>query len=220
MAGSAQTVSLNGGWSTLTALVAADGSGGHAVVRALERPQASARDLADAVHALCMLHGRQPGVLDHADARHAYPAAQPWLAVAAQGFAEERAYLAQLVAAAGPLPSTPGQRETDATIAAQNHALDMLAQSDRTGCAAGAAVALVLDWRGIRVLLDRAADRFGVTPPAMQLPDEAETGAVIAALGEPAAVERAMGFGAQQLLAQHRGLWELIGARAHARNAA
>jgi hypothetical protein len=35
--------------------------------------------------------------------------------------------------------------------------------------------------------------------------------------GTPA-TERAITFGAQQLLAQHRGLWSLLDARASARN--
>ena len=39
------------------------------------------------------------------------------------------------------------------------------------------------------------------------------------AIEATASVERAMAFGAQQMLAQHRGLWQLLEARATARHA-
>jgi hypothetical protein len=186
--------------------------------RTLAHRQVAMRDFSDCVHALCALHGRHPGVIDLAAARNVQPRAQDWLTEAADGFAVERNYLATLTAAAGPLPSTPGQAESEAAIIAQRHALEMLAQSDRAGCATGAAIALVLDWRTIRVTLDAAANRFGVTPPPSALPIDAEIATVAASLGETPGIERAMAFGAQQLLAQHRGLWNLIEARASARN--
>lgn len=217
---SAQTAHSEGGWGTITGLVAADGSANHPFVRGLIKARAAPRDLADAIHALCMLHGRHPGAIDHADAHNAEPVAAAWLADAANGFAAERAYLVQLTAAVGPLPSTPGQAESEATILAQSHALDMLAQSDRSGCAIGAAVALLLDWRTVRAVLDAAAKRCGVDVPPSALPIDADTGTLVSMLAETAAAERAMTFGAQQLLAQQRGLWDLLEARAEARNEA
>ena len=77
-------------------------------------------------------------------------------------------------------------------------------------------MALVLDWRSIRAVIDAAAQRFGValTPPA--LPSQRRTMA-LADAAESVGVERAMVFGAQQLLVQHRGLWGLLEARAEAR---
>lgn len=216
---SAQSVRQDGSWGTITTLVAADGSAGHRVPQTLCRPHASARDQADAVHALCMLHGRHPGAVDHALAHNSDSTTNAWLTEAAEGFAIERAYLAQLTAAAGPLPSTPGQAESDSAVVAQAHALDMLAQSDRTGCAIGASIALLLDWRAVRAMLDAAAARFGVEIPALALPIDADTGTLASALAETPAVERAMAFGAQQVLAQHRGLWDLLEARSEARDA-
>jgi len=142
---------------------------------------------------------------------------QGWIEVALDGFAAERALLAKLASAAGPLPSTPGQAESEAAVAAQRHALDMLAQSDRTGCAIGAAVALVIDWQAMRRVLDAAARRFGITVPACALPLAEETATIVAAASESHAIERAMAFGVQQVLAQHRGLWDLLEARASAR---
>jgi len=209
---------LGGSWGTIAALAAADGSATHPMSRAVLPTQRAMRDLADAVHALCSLHGRHPGVIDHAADRNIQPAAQDWLEQAAAGFAIERNYLAHLTAAAGPLPSTPGQAESEAAVAGQRHALDMLAQSDRTGCAIGAAIALVLDWPTIRKVLDVAADRFGMDSPDMALPIEEETATLVAVLAETPAIERAMAFGSQQILAQHRGLWDLLEARASARN--
>jgi len=205
-------------WTTITALADGDGSARHPMTRRLVEPQTPARDIADAVLALCMLHGRQPGVIDHVAIRNKIPAAQGWIEVAVEAFAIERALLARLASAAGPLPSTPGQAESEAAIIAQHRALDMLAQSDRAGCAMGAAVALVLEWETVRRVLDAAAHRLGLVPQASRMPSAVETATIVAAAGESPAVERAMAFGVQQLLAQHHGLWNLLEARASARD--
>ena len=216
--GMAQAQHLDGGWGTIAALVAADGTAAHPAARALAGPQASLRDVADAIHGLCMLHGRHPGAIDHALAGNGDAVADAWLADAADAFTAERGYLARLTAAAGPLPSTPGQAESEAAIVAQSHALDMLAQSDRHGCAIGASIALILDWRSIREMLDTAALRFGVLPPSLSFPLDVDTVSMVAALSAAPGVERAMAFGAQQVLAQHRGLWDLLDARRSARD--
>ena len=52
----------------LDALVASDGTGAHPHVRsgALSNGPDAMRNLADAVHFLCLLHGRYPGVIDSA----------------------------------------------------------------------------------------------------------------------------------------------------------
>lgn len=209
---------IGGSWGTIATLASVDGTATHPMPRALASQQVAVRDLADAVHALCTLHGRHPGVIDHAVIHSSQAAAKDWLEAAADGFTGERSYLARLTAGAGPMPSTPGQAESEAAISGQRHALDMLAQSDRTGCATGAAIALVLDWAAMRVTLDVAARRFGIDPPRSALPDEMETASLVSALSETPAIERAMAFGAQQILAQHRGLWDLLEARASARN--
>ncbi|MDP8995369.1 MAG: hypothetical protein M3N07_10430, partial [Pseudomonadota bacterium] len=61
------------------------------------------RNLADAVHFLCSLHGRHPGVVDLAAERATDPQARGWLARAAEAFAAERSFLTRLAVAAGPL---------------------------------------------------------------------------------------------------------------------
>lgn len=203
----------------LVALVRADGSGGHPYLTAPELTggREATRNLADAAHYLCVLHGRFPGVIDHAASRTEHPAALGWLAAAAEGFAAERALLTRLAVLTGPQPSTPGQAESEAAVLQQRHALEMLARSDRNGCALGAAFALALDWHAIRGVLDAAARRVTIDIGQLALPNEEETRTVAMAFAETPALERAMSFGAQQILAQHRGLWDLLEARQAAR---
>ncbi|MBX3595548.1 hypothetical protein [Sphingomonas sp.] len=215
---SAQTSGLGGASGTLAALVAADGSAGHPFHARLLRGTASMRDLADVVHQLCILHARHPDVIEQALGHSTQPASAAWLAVAATGFAAERAHIVRLVAAVGPLPSTPGQAASEAAVAGQRHALDMLAQSDRGGCADGMALALALDWPAIRQVMDVIADRLGLDLPGLAIPPRFETATIVDAIAERLLVERAMLFGAQQMLAQHRGLWDLLEARASARD--
>lgn len=200
-------------WSTARQ----DGSAGHAHVAALERCAGDPRDIADAAHYLCILHARQPGVIEQAAAQGDFPFAERWLIEAAAGFAQERAYLVALAAAAGPVPSTPGQASTEAAVAAQRHAIDTLAQSERRGCALGAAIALVCDWPAIAAALAPAARRLGLEPPPPSLPQTGATANLVSMLAANRATERAMLFGFEQLLAQHRGLLDLLEARSEAR---
>ena len=93
----------------------------------------------------------------------------------------------------------------------------MLARSEREGCAIGAVAALIVDWQPIRAVLARAAERFGVEIPPWAAPLELETATILDALAARPATERAIAFGAQQMFAQHRGLWSLLEARASAR---
>ena len=205
----------------LVGLVCSDGTAGHPypVASELIGSRETVRDLADAAHYLCVLHGRFPGVIDHAATKTRHPAALGWLSAASEAFAAERSLLTRLAVAAGPLPSTPGQAECEAAVLQQRHALDMLAQSDRAGCALGAAFALALDWQAVRTVLDAAARRVSIEPQTCMLPAEEETRIVAMIVSESASFERAMSFGAQQLLAQHRGLWDLLEARKAARAA-
>ena len=177
----------------------------------------SARDLADAVHLLCSLHGRYPGLIEVALQSAADGAARDWLGRAAEAFERERLFLLRLTAAVGPLPSTPGAAETESSLAAQRNALEILASSERRGCALGAACALVGDWWAVRRLLDRAAARVSAEPPAPSLPDEASVLEVITVASDNSASERALAFGGEQMLLQHRALLDLLEARAEAR---
>lgn len=202
----------------MSALVASDGTHNHPYLRRLQANVEPMRDLADAAHYLCLLHGRHPGVIDHAVTHARLDKERRWIEQAAEAFAAERALLIRIVAAAGPLPSTPGHAESESAAAGQRHALDTLAQSDRAGCATGAALALTIDWTAIRTVLDAAAYRLGLPAPASTLPTPEEALAVIEPVMKELSAERAMLFGAQQLFAQHRGLWDLLEARASARD--
>ena len=177
----------------------------------------SGRDLADAVHLLCSLYGRHPGLIELAFTASPDRGAHAWFAHASEAFERERLYLVGLTSAVGPIPSTPGAAETEASLLAQRHALEILASSERHGCALGAATALVGDWWPIRRLLDRAAARVGLQAPAPSLPDEASIVEVIGLSADSPASERALAFGGEQLLLQHRGLFDLLEARAAAR---
>jgi hypothetical protein len=219
MASTAESNRPGGVSDVVAALVANDGSAGHpwTHAEALFSGADSARNLSDAAHFLCLLHGRYPGVIDHAGDRVANPAAREWMFRAASGFAAERAFLTRLVVAAGPLPSTLGQAQSEAVVTGQTHALSILSQSDRRGTALGAALALVIDWRTIRTVLEAAAQRFGIEPPPLDLPNLHDTLIVARDVAETPGIERAIAFGAQQLLVQHRGLWDLLETRQMAR---
>lgn len=212
--------SLPDGWQPITALLANDGSGASAALARLSSLRAPLRDVADALHCLCLLHGHHPGPIDVARDRAASPLAREWLAIAAEGFAGEREWLARLVAAVGPMPSTVNQVATETAIGTQRHAIGMLAMSDRRGCALGAAAALVMDWHDVRGLLDRVGDRLGLTPPPSRLPTLDASRDLLRAAPITPEQTRAFHFGAQQMLAQQRGLWSLVDARSEARAAA
>jgi hypothetical protein len=202
--------------SLLLACVAEHGSATHAWFESptLAAGPDAARNLADAIHYLSALHGRQPGIVDHAATRTVEPAGRAWLTIAAAAMADERVYLARLSVAAGPIPSTPGGSGSETAILSQRAALATLASSDRRGCALGAALAFAADWLAIRRVLDAAAKRLGVDPRPLGLGDAATFREVADSAAE---CERALLFGGQQLALQHRALWDLLEARQQAR---
>tara|TARA_R110000824_G_scaffold31356_1_gene102217 strand:+ start:441 stop:1100 length:660 start_codon:yes stop_codon:yes gene_type:complete len=177
----------------------------------------SGADIADIAHFLCVLHGRHPGVIDRAATKTADDAAREWLIQATDGFAAERSFLTKLTVAAGPISGVSADDQSNASVFGQRKALDMLSQSDRNGCAVGAAIALVSDWHSIRKILERIALRVGVEARSSTLPNVATTSVLKDQLSEFPAVERALNFGAEQLLNQHRGLWQLLEARRNLR---
>jgi hypothetical protein len=201
------------------ARVAGEGCARHSYLNSLLEASGrhSGRDLADAVHLLCNLHGHYPGLIEIALQRCPKGSVQDWLSRASEGFERERLYLVRLTSAVGPLPSTPGAAETEGSLVAARHALETLATSERNGCALGAASALVGDWWPLRRLLDRAAARAGTESPAPSLPDQASVVAVIERGADSPAAARALAFGGEQLLLQHRALLDLLEARAEAR---
>ena len=201
------------------ARVAGEGSARHAHLLSLLEGTGihSGRNLADAVHLLCSLHGRYPGLVELALQRCPKGAVHEWLSRASDAFERERLYLVRLTSAVGPLPSTPGAAETEASLVAARHAIETLAMSERDGCSLGAATALVCDWWPVRRLLDRVAARAGTEAPAPSLPDEASVVAIVDKATDSGGAARALAFGGAQLLLQHRALFDLLEARAEAR---
>ena len=142
-----------------SARVASQGLADHDLVATLcEASGAEAsRDFADAVHMLCALYGRHPGLVELALPGCPAGEVREWLRGASDAFERERLYLVRLTSAVGPIPSTPGSAETQSTLSAQRHAIETLALSERRGCALGATTALVTDWGAVRTVLARAA---------------------------------------------------------------
>jgi hypothetical protein len=212
------SVEQRGGAGVGTALLAAvaeSGSASHPYLAsdALLRGPHAARNLADGVHFLCLLYGRQPGAIEHAADRCLQAIERDWFKDALDGFAGERALLGKLVVAAGPIPSTAGAVGSENAVIGQRHAIEMLAQSERRGCALGAALAVALDWVAIRTVLDVAAIRFGVDRGAYLLGDRDAVRTLSDAAATTPAMERALLFGASQVAIQHRALWDLLEAR-------
>lgn len=203
----------------MVSLVAGEGSAAHPWLHSAElnaSPSAT-RNIADLVHLFSMLHGRMPGLVETAASQNCWIGADAFLRETVSGFAAERVYLADLIAAAGPAPSTAGDSGTVCAINAQYYSLATLARSERFGCAIGAVVALVLDWQPIRAVLDGAADRLGLAIALSQLPDEEACRAQLAAMPDRPRLDRTLAFGARQLLTHHTGLLDYLTVRAEAR---
>lgn len=179
----------------------------------------SGSDIADIAHFLCVLHGGHPSVVDIAATKTADPLTRDWLAQAIEGFTAERAFITQLTVAAGPIMGLSIEDQSNAAVLAQHKALEMLSRSDRNGCALGASFALVLDWQTIRPLLEKIALKLGIEPRSEALPSAEATHYLCAELSKSHPVERAINFGVDQVLTQHRGLWRLLEARKNARYA-
>ncbi|WP_442955405.1 DUF6975 family protein [Parasphingorhabdus sp.] len=180
----------------------------------------SGTDIADIAHFLCMLHGRHPGVIDHAATKTAAVIAREWLVEAIDGFTAERAFLTKLTVAAGPISGIRTEDQSNVAVLAQRKAMEMLSKSDRNGCALGASFALIVDWQAIRPLLEKIAIKLDVEPRDPILPSTETTASLKAELSRSNAVERAINFGIDQVLSQHRGLWQLLESRKKTRFAA
>jgi hypothetical protein len=169
--------------------------------------------VADVAHFMNISHGRHPGIVDHAAHKIVDDAARKWLIRSIDGFAVERAFLNALTVAAGPERRHQGENKVAALILAQSKNFKMLATSDRKGCPAGAAIAFSIDWQLSRPLLAAVALHTGLDVPPCTLPDISECADLAEKLGATESYRRAMRFGAEQILAQQRGLWQLVAAR-------
>lgn len=169
--------------------------------------------VADVAHFINISHGRHPGIIDYAAHKIPDDAARKWLISSIDAFAMERAFLNTLTVAAGPERRHNGENKVAALISGQAKNFEMLASSDRKGCPAGAAIAFVIDWQRSRPLLGAVALHVGLDVPPCRLPSADECSEIAEKLGTSESYRRAMRFGAEQILAQQRGLWQLIAAR-------
>src|ERR1700752_2995573 len=93
-----QTVSVA---ETQLARVAGEGGAGHPHLNALLEASGphTGRDMSDAVHLLCSLHGRYPGLIELALQRCPAGPAQSWLVHAPEASERERLYVVWLKSA-------------------------------------------------------------------------------------------------------------------------
>src|SRR3546814_7351412 len=86
----------------LDSLIASEGTGAPAHVRsgALSSGVHAMCNLADAVHFLCLLHARHPGLIDAAARNAVDPASRPWMEEAEGAFAPQTAFISRSTAAA------------------------------------------------------------------------------------------------------------------------
>lgn len=205
----------------LTSLIAGEGSAVHPWLHSAElnASVSATRNVADMLHLLTLLHGTHPGLIELVAEHNIWPGADAWLKQAVRGFAAELGNLGALIAAAGPVPSTPGEASTVSAVMAQQQALATIARSDRFGCAIGAAVGLMFDWMPIRAALETAAARLSVPFSSPELPSEEETALLLAAMPDQPRLERTLSFGARQVLVHHECLLDLLSVRAGAREA-
>lgn len=204
------------GGDRLVAMQQADGHAAAAHYRALVG-NANPPELADLAHFLCLLHGRRPGVIDHAATRVADPAARDWMVRATEAFVTERLYITRLTVAAGPVSGASEDDHSEAAAVELRGSFQMLAQSERRGCAAGAALAFALDWPDLRAILDPLAVRLGIEPPPRGLPAPSQSLALADLICAEPAPARAFLFGADQLYQLQRGAWRLLAVRARLR---
>lgn len=173
--------------------------------------------MADTLHHLSLLHGNRPSVFEVV-AQSALVPAPEWLNAAMRAFAGERDLMSRLMVAAGPPPSRLGQTSVQETVSGTRSALLTLAGSDRLGCAIGAAAALLLDWDGVSEALAGIAQRLGADAGRRHQawPSPAETMRMAETAAALPGGERAVRFGFQTLLAQHRTFWNIVQSRATA----
>ncbi len=206
-------------WTGLDPALFEGGAGEHPWMRRLasDPGRGAGPDLADAIHWLALLHGGAAGLVDGASLLARSDRERRFLNGAFDAWQSERAALASLAVAVGPVPSTSGHHLDEVTTADLAHAIATLATSERDGVSLGAATALIVEWHGLRALMERAAERFGCDIRPCVLPSQADLLATVAGFIDAPGVERAMAFGADQLVRQHGTFVAMLQRRSAAR---
>lgn len=170
--------------------------------------------IADTAHFLAILHGQLPSVLEIARLHTDEPAAS-WLRTAGQAFDQDRRWIVGLATMTGGALDLHGLTTAEQVVRDQRDAMLTLAKSNRTGCAIGAAVTLMLDWHAVRASLPRAAQHLGYDRRD-RLSDPWPLDGVMEVLADFAddvRVRRAIEFGSVQLASLHAQLFDLLEAR-------
>ncbi len=176
-------------------------------------------DIADVAHYLCLLHGRYPGLMDNL-ADRMVASGDNFFSELAERFTAERRLLTDLTVAAGPIGRLLGEDRSMNIVEQLRVSIDLLARSDREGCALGAAAAMLTEWKHIRPALNAVASRLSVKTA------EFDYDALSAQMLERVASypekrhQRAIAFGVKQLCHQHEQFWLLLNNRCAARRAA
>lgn len=175
-------------------------------------------DIADVAHYLCLLHGRYPGLMDSL-ADRMVSSGDSFFVELAERFTAERRLLTDLTVAAGPISRLIGEDRSMGIVEQLRVAIDLLARSDREGCALGAGAALLMEWQHIRPALDAIAQRLSVNTNEFAHKDLADQMLERIASYPDARHQRAIDFGVKQLLNQHEQFWLLLNNRCAARRA-
>jgi len=176
-------------------------------------------DVADMAHYLCLLHGRYPGLMDNLADRMVASEDSFYIELA-ERFTAERRLLTDLTVAAGPVGRLVGEDQSMTVVEQLRVAIDLLARSDREGCALGAAAALLIEWKHARPALDAIARRLSVKTTDIDLDDYITRMYERIASHPKERQQRAIIFGINQLTHQHEQFWLLLNNRCAARRAA
>jgi hypothetical protein len=176
-------------------------------------------DIADVSHYLCLLHGRYPGLMDNL-ADRMVGTGDIFYADLAERYTAERRLLTDMTVAAGPINRLSGEDRSMNAVEQLRVAIDLLARSDREGCALGAAAALLIEWKHIRPALNAMARRLGVKTGDFDCDGLSEQMIERVTSYPDQRHQRAIGFGVKQLCHQHEQFWLLLNNRCAARRAA
>jgi len=179
----------------------------------------SGADVADIAHILTIVHGSLPTVFELASAHAPSGHLRELLFAASESFQAWRRFLALLTSKAGPAPSCLNDDVHMVSLVQLKHAIQLLASSERRGCAVGAATAMLADWHLTIPPLLSCASRFGI---GHHLPSPPQVNEIIAGIEqtEPTTSElRAMTFGASQFYHMDDEIFLHLRARRQARHA-
>lgn len=176
-------------------------------------------DVADLAHALTVTHGGLPNIFDLASLRSDAQSLRNHLVTCSNSFQDWRRFLSALTSKAGPAPSLTDDAAHMVSLVQTKQGIQLLGESERKGCAIGAAFAMLNDWQIVLPESFKFAARLDIVE-GIALPPR--TSAIIEEMEclEPSAAElRAMSFGADQFYQLNDAFFRHLEARRKARKA-